>query len=233
MALSATSSLKSQPCHMPALHQNAIQNIQCKLILLRIAELPHHHTDAHFQTVFSHLNKTFNQITTASKNGRKGIQLDPHYANLSPTLINLNATLRRVKRYALLTLAFALRSGNGDPLVERVILRHRVSSFLAARPYPHAVFRRAAKHELAHLLHAFDQAVVNVFWHDRMPIVHSLPSHVRLACLSMLLPRFLVTLPLPEDMQQCAICCDSFKSGSFATRFSTCNHPFHMECLNT
>lgn len=160
-----------------------------------------------------------------------------HQAGDTSDQTTLNATLRRVKAQAALTLVHVVRRQGGDSYAERVIVWQRANSFTKSTSNKAAAFRRAVRVELAHLRIAFDRAIVNV--HGR-----SVPDglrFVRKAFLAQLLPRFVVggvgddeggdshSRLIDDD---CSICCDVFVKGCLAARFTVCGHPFHAGCVD-
>lgn len=220
----------------PALQQHAIQTIQCKLILLRISEVRHKNTDPVLTSVIQYLHNTINELNFASKQTRSKSSnhcLQANDRGITACLTTINAKLRKLKRFALLTLVFTILSHNEDPLPERAALKQRVATFLAGRCCPsNPSVGGVVRHEAAHFLVAFDQAVANLYWHQRPPYLENIPLFIRVSFLTSLLPRFQVVFPLARDMQDCPICCEAFQYGCVATRFTACCHAFHAACLD-
>lgn len=143
-----------------------------------------------------------------------------------------NARLRRIKRDAVIALVFTVRSVGGNPFAERTTVHERTTTFLEARyvaPVPS--FKRVVRHEAAHFLHAFDQAVVNLYWHGLPPYVGAPPLFVRHRFLRTVLPAIRVVFPVQGDLVDCPICYEGFVHGSVVTRFVGCGHGFHSHCL--
>lgn len=232
----------------PAMYQSVVQMIQCRLLMLRISELYRHEDDEVVKRAIMYLQQVVSRLSDSAKQQRQAqAQLmykksafsiantidEKHGCIAAPSLITLNAMIRRVKAHIVLTLMHIVRSHGGESRVERRIVSERVNAFVGNRAAAcEPEFRCAMRFELAHLHNTFDRAIVNVYGHQRPAHLLCVPSFVRAAFLAQALPRFIIGNPVPGDMTLCPICYDPFTCGAVAARFTVCQHPFHAACVD-
>lgn len=169
---------------------------------------------------------------------------NPFSSSSAAGFTTVNAILRKLQRYALLTLTYLILIRCSRPQSERLILLNRISAFVATRPcarYP--LFIRVARHERAHLVATFDTIAGALFWHRRPKYTPRPPRAVRNAFLVRICPPY---CPLQldrdaeaekgsgrgKDVPPCPICYEPFSEQALAARFTCCRHLFHASCLH-
>lgn len=244
--------------HSPAFHQNVVQAIHCKLILLRVRELHEDDRADHiYLSVVSHLSQVMRHLSVRSKGLRTeemrarskalqsiGCEASTLLAHSSAAgFTTINAILRKLQRYALLTLMYLILLRQSRPQSERTILLNRIGAFVATRPCaPHPLFVRVARHERAHLIATFDTIAGALFWHRRPKYTPRPPRAVRNAFLARTFPPYCphharLDEEVRDDVQgkesmPCPICYEPFSQQALAARFTCCNHEFHASCLH-
>lgn len=244
--------------HSPAFHQNVVQTIHCKLILLRIRELHEgDRLDHLYLSVVSHLSQVMRILSLRSQGLRteetrtrdKGpLIMDSGIGDIlthsyAAGFTTTNAILRKLQRYAILTLTYLILVRCSRPQSERLILLNRIAAFVATRPCArHPLFIRVARHERAHLVATFDTIAGAMFWHRRPKYTPRPPHAVRHAFLVRTCPPYCALEVSPDaeiekeserekDIPPCPICYEPFSQRALAARFTCCRHVFHASCL--